>query len=515
MAETGTSDSQKQLSSKQGCEKLFHQKTISMTNDFTPAYGGSGTPNPNLSRQNLGLANKVSSAIHAMPLLNPQDSNLPPTPSKQERNIDKVMLGNLCFDTHYLSYYRNDMLGDKSSKSKGGKAASHDLTLPNMRVASPADTDPRKYGTRGAKDDEAKASGRARDALARLERLYVCPCCFKYSKELMAWCIHMRLCIENQKVPGEKVYIHPRGMSKIPIQSSQTPSKRGGMGRKILEVEYEEVVTNGEYSIWEVDGDENTLFCQNLSLFAKLFLETKSVCYDVQSFKYYILVYTAPPRVKDPSGVDIKHRILGFFSKEKMSWDCNNLACILIFPPWQGKGLGSLLMGVSYEISRRERIMGGPEKPLSEMGLIAYKRFWGSEIARYLLIQELSTENDRDSLLDIEQISKATWILPEDCVAVLRDIEIEGVGVGTGKPKKRSIPESKDSDGSVQDTGASQLQEKEELKFVKRVRLDKNKLRRWIAQHKISLSRPCDPSGFVHGFIQPSVEDDDSIGSDF
>ena len=72
-----------------------------------------------------------------------------------------------------------------------------------------------------------------------------------------------------------------------------------------------------------------------------------------------------------------------------MSWDNNNLACILVFPPWQRKGLGSLLMGVSYEISRRERVLGGPEKPISDLGRKGYKRFWAGEIARWLLELDL------------------------------------------------------------------------------------------------------------------------------
>ena len=45
-----------------------------------------------------------------------------------------------------------------------------------------------------------------------------------------------------------------------------------------------------------------------------------------------------------------------------MSWDNNNLACILVFPPWQKQGLGQILMGVSYEMSKREGRLGGPEK---------------------------------------------------------------------------------------------------------------------------------------------------------
>ncbi len=55
-------------------------------------------------------------------------------------------------------------------------------------------------------------------------------------------------------------------------------------------------------------------------------------------------------------------QVVGFFSKEKLSWDNNNLACIVIFPPWQRKGLGKILMTVSYELSRAEGRMGGPER---------------------------------------------------------------------------------------------------------------------------------------------------------
>jgi GNAT superfamily N-acetyltransferase len=96
------------------------------------------------------------------------------------------------------------------------------------------------------------------------------------------------------------------------------------------------------------------LYTQNLSLFAKLFLDTKSVFYDVTTFLYYLLIHRDAE-----TGL---HQVVGFFSKEKMSWDNNNLACILVFPPWQRQGHGQLLMGVSYELSKRDGRLGGPEK---------------------------------------------------------------------------------------------------------------------------------------------------------
>lgn len=127
------------------------------------------------------------------------------------------------------------------------------------------------------------------------------------------------------------------------------------------------VYTSNGYSLYEIDGEKNKLYAQNLCLFAKLFLDTKSVFYDVTTFLYYLLVAHNPtPNIPntqlDGDAPFIQNQVVGFFSKEKMSWDNNNLACILVFPPWQKQGLGQILMGASYEMSKREGRMGGPEK---------------------------------------------------------------------------------------------------------------------------------------------------------
>jgi hypothetical protein len=223
---------------------------------------------------------------------------------------------------------------------------------------------------------------------------------------------------------------------------------------------------------------------------------------------------------------------VGFFSKEKISWDNNNLACILVFPPWQRKGLGALLMGVSYEISRREGILGGPEKPISELGCKGYKRFWAGEIIRWILQLELpasSTEHThiakpanreekekdrgkgkvRDQaglIVDAEQCSRDTWIVPEDCLAVLRDMGvIEETGLGPPRLERND-----ESDGSVDAT--TQGMEKEETgpkaSLVPRVRIDRAAIRAWARENKIDLTRACDPDGFVKGYAINQVEDD-------
>lgn len=233
------------------------------------------------------------------------------------------------------------------------------------------------------------------------------------------------------------------------------------------------------------------LFCQNLSLFAKLFLDNKSVFFDVTGFNYFLLVYTPPPPRTGPHARQTettppRQQIVGFFSKEKMSWDNNNLACILIFPPWQRKGLGALLMGVSYEISRREGILGGPEKPISDLGKKGYKRFWAGEIARWILSLDLVDE----TVVNVEDVSKATWIAPDDCLLILREMGVvEDAGMGPPKSSEHAPAEEPEVEAEVKD--------------VQRVRISKSAVRTWLAESGVRTERSCDPDGFAEGYARP------------
>jgi GNAT superfamily N-acetyltransferase len=231
----------------------------------------------------------------------------------------------------------------------------------------------------------------------RIERLYVCQWCFKYSKELMGFLGHLGCCCgqpirRDGKLGGGEEGNGSRnggGRSKRDRNANGKSKGQGDGNGKAKDgagttkgMPGEEIYTDSArgISIWEIDGEEHKLYAQNLSLFAKLFLDTKSVFYDVTTFLYYVLVAHDPEpaihtgvasgahgqtqtqgQAQENSGKKTG-QVVGFFSKEKMSWDNNNLACILIFPPWQKQGLGQILMGASYEMSKREGRLGGPEK---------------------------------------------------------------------------------------------------------------------------------------------------------
>lgn len=244
-------------------------------------------------------------------------------------------------------------------------------------------------------------------------------------------------------------------------------------------------------------------------MFAKLFLDNKSVFFDVTGFNYFLLVYTPPSPTAAANGdAQPRKQIVGFFSKEKLSWDNNNLACILIFPPWQRKGLGSLLMGISYEISRREGVLGGPEKPISDLGKKGYKRFWAGEISRWFLgLDTTSGEGEEETVVDAEECSKGTWIAPEDCLQILREMGVvEDAGMGPPRGQTKAL------EGDAE----SEEPDKPEKPDVPRVKLSKEAVRGWVVANGISLERACDPDGFIDGYaLQPVVtEEEEDDGSE-
>lgn len=66
-----------------------------------------------------------------------------------------------------------------------------------------------------------------------------------------------------------------------------------------------EIYRKGTLSIYEADGKEHKIYAQNLCLIAKLFLDHKTLYFDVEPFLFYILCEI------DQAGA----HVVGYFSK--------------------------------------------------------------------------------------------------------------------------------------------------------------------------------------------------------
>merc|ERR1711976_554223 len=167
-----------------------------------------------------------------------------------------------------------------------------------------------------------------------------------------------------------------------------------------------EIYRKGTLSIFESGGKDFKLYCQNLCLLAKLFLDHKTLYFDVEPFLFYILCEV------DKQGA----HIVGYFSKEKESPEGNNVACILTLPPYQRKGYGKLLIAFSYELSKFEEVTGSPEKLLSDLGKLSYRSYWS-----WVLLEIL---RDFRGTLSIKDLSAMTSITQPDIISTLQALNL-------------------------------------------------------------------------------------------
>ncbi|KAJ2911482.1 hypothetical protein MD484_g8935, partial [Candolleomyces efflorescens] len=128
-----------------------------------------------------------------------------------------------------------------------------------------------------------------------LPSLWICDKCFKYFSEPVSSEIHRKRCTVVSP-PGERVY------ARDPL------------------------------CIWEVDGAKEKLYCQTLSLFGKLFIDIKTIFFDLDNFMFYVLTTFKESR---------------------------------------------------YELSRRAGKVGTPERPLSALGLRGYLSYWVATLVRF------------------------------------------------------------------------------------------------------------------------------------
>ena len=86
-----------------------------------------------------------------------------------------------------------------------------------------------------------------------------------------------------------------------------------------------------------VSDISSQIYCQNLCLLSKMFLDHKSLFYDVEPFLFYVMTEVD----------EIGARFVGYFSKEKRSPKDYNVSCIMTLPVRQRQGWGNLLIDFS------------------------------------------------------------------------------------------------------------------------------------------------------------------------
>ncbi|MCO5595186.1 hypothetical protein L7F22_049225 [Adiantum nelumboides] len=236
---------------------------------------------------------------------------------------------------------------------------------------------------------------------SQVHKLFICEFCLKYMKKKRSLVRHKEKC-QARYPPGNEIY---RTVSNLQgsIRSEQPqledPSFNGQAGS--------DIATKGTVlSVFEVDGEKNKLYCQNLCLLAKLFLDHKTLYYDVDAFLFYILTEV------DNCG----HHIVGYFSKEKNSVEDYNMACILTLPPFQRKGYGRFLIALAYELSKKEGKVGTPERPLSDLGHVSFKSYWSRALLEAL--------RDHGANLSIKDLSLMTGIRNDDIINTLQSLNL-------------------------------------------------------------------------------------------
>ncbi|KAF8411547.1 hypothetical protein HHK36_004101 [Tetracentron sinense] len=295
-------------------------------------------------------------------------------------------------------------------------------------------------------------------------KLYFCEFCLNFMKRKEQLQRHMRKC-DLKHPPGDEIYRsgtlsmfehfyitcgHLTVILRIWIRAAALAFLR----RVVLK---------------QVDGKKNKVYGQNFCYLAKLFLDHKTLYYDVDLFLFYVLCecddrgchmvgYFSKVRVYVSGYVAFRtihaayaevecglhgvmisiagHRkresdgrpkvfeaggkwkcILHLMMQEKHSEESYNLACILTLPPYQRKGYGKFLIAFSaYELSKKEGKVGTPERPLSDLGLLSYRGYWTRVLLDIL--------KKHKSNISIKELSDMTAIKAEDILTTLQSLDL-------------------------------------------------------------------------------------------
>lgn len=270
-----------------------------------------------------------------------------------------------------------------------------------------------------------------------LKLLHVCPYCFKYT--------------ENEKEMRQ----HSQGC----------PLKTHLVGKVMY--------CDGEITVRKVKGSKHRLFCQCLCILAKFFLDNKSVFYNLEHYDFYV-VYKLLDGINTP---------MGFFSKELLSWEGNNLSCIMVIPCYQKKHLGTKLIDFSYRLSQFEQVISGPERPFSSLGRITYLKYWSGRLCLHFLYGRLSTYRH----VTLKFVSRQTGFRLEDVLLALNYMTAFYVN-GEKRPYSKYCLQNLNEDEDCVCTEEIDYNG-EQTTFVYDgygLFIDKSKMKQWVINHKIS-----------------------------
>ena len=254
--------------------------------------------------------------------------------------------------------------------------------------------------------------------------LHICEFCLKYCKSKQVLGLHMQ---KKCQIYEDKYLVGGSNGKESPMKKKLRESKRHLHNRILTASTFGSVnsvvlanaaswsplcppgneiyrTANGLLSVFEVDGNTNKIYCQNLCLLAKLFLDHKTLYYDVEPFLFYVLTQN------DEHGC----HLVGYFSKEKHCVQKNNVSCIMVMPQYQRSGYGRFLIDFSYLLSRVEKQAGSPEKPLSDLGRLSYEAYWNSVVLEKMHSLKLKLFQDKTVSFSLRQFSNESAILYDD-----------------------------------------------------------------------------------------------------
>ncbi|KAK0567256.1 hypothetical protein OC844_000329 [Tilletia horrida] len=317
------------------------------------------------------------------------------------RSIDRVYFGQYNIKTWYFSPYPLPEI-DYSELNPGPSSLTKKTSRTTARSAAPTQ-------------------------MPLTENLFVCEGCFRYQTTFSDHWVHQRQC-KQRSPPGRRVY------------------------------------QRGAHTIWEVDGAEQFDYCLNLCLFGKLFIDHKTLYFDVDPFFFYV--------VTNGEGASDFDRPYGYFSKEKVSYEDYNLACIVTFPPYQRQGWGAMMIEFSYYISALSGgNLGTPERPLSDLGLKGFLSYWISVLLRTLALAFTSSHDTEEP--PVLLLATTSLHLEPHEVRLNAGLRIRRLLLGFPAARVNERPSLRDL-GIVDEAGRQKPreewteQEKEEYKKVKR-----------------------------------------------